>query len=128
MSPGGLLSTGTGTSLLTAGAEDDGVEEPGVECVADALGVGVLAGVVVELVPPQAATPVTRAATPSARRGRRIDKGAREIFMNQQCNLDDETTMRMQGSRFRTPRLCAGELDRGGGFTRPETPKGSGDS
>lgn len=72
------------------------MEDAGAELVDDALGVG--GGVVVELVvPPHAATPARRAATPSAWKGRRIDKGVEEIVMTPHCNLDDETTMREQG-------------------------------
>jgi hypothetical protein len=85
--------------VFAGGADEAGVDGSWVDLVDDALGVG--AGVVVEPeVPPQAATPVRRAATPSAWRGRRIDKEVEEIVMTPHCNFDDETTMRAWGSRL----------------------------
>lgn len=96
--------------MLAGGADEAGVDGAWVELVDDALGVG--AGAVMEPdVPPQAATPVRRAATPSAWRSRRIDKEVEEIVMTPHCDLADETTMRARGSRLVAPRLHAGETD-----------------
>ena len=109
MSPGGLRSTGTGASPPAADGDEDGVDEPVTECaadVADAGGLaggvvdmadaGGLAGGVVDVVAEQAATPITRTATPSATTPWRIDTRARYIFMTPQCNHHHESTMRAQ--------------------------------
>lgn len=86
---------------MLAGAADD-VDPDGAAAELVAEGLGVVAGVVVELeVPPQAARPARRTAAPSAWTGRRIDTREREIVMNPQCAPRDETTMREDRRRRR---------------------------
>jgi hypothetical protein len=94
MSPGGLLSTGTGATLLTDGEDaDDGEDDVAVGPGVDVLEAGEPPAVVL-VFPPHAATPAAIKSRVSAGRDRRISGAGFERVMGQACEVDDETTMR----------------------------------
>ena len=101
MSPGGLLSTGTGVTVCAAdGLGDgraDGFAELRIEELGDVTAVGGEPVVVDVAPPPPHAVRVTKAISEAARSLDRNVVSAREITMGPQWTSADEGTMRARG-------------------------------
>src|SRR4051794_25122444 len=95
MSPGGLLSTGTGATFLTAGADLEalGFGADGVDLLLEAPALGVVSADGV-FEPLQAATAVAATNSAAARESRVRKQPAADLFIEPSWTNDDETTVR----------------------------------